>query len=163
MKPDGKGNFVAYPDSKTIWTIGWGSTFHKNGKRVKQGDKLTKAQVDELFNIDVAKFSQGVQFLLKGKAVTQQQFDALVSFGYNVGLDIDDDTKAEGLGDSTLLKKVLANPNDPSIKDEFIKWRNKGTSFEKGLLRRRLAEAHYYFTGQLKFEWDAEIKKIMGK
>ena len=52
---------------------------------------------------------------------------------------------AEGLGDSTLLKKVNANPNDPTIRYEFMKWISKGTIFEKGLRKRRKEEADMYF------------------
>jgi lysozyme len=65
-------------------------------------------------------------------------FDALVSFSYNLGLG--------NLDKSTLLKKVNANPSDATIRLEFMKWVNKGSSFEKGLTRRRKAEADLYFT-----------------
>jgi lysozyme len=157
----GGGKYKAYKCPAGKWTIGWGSTFLKNGKRVTEGLIMTQEQVDDLCAYDLNKFSQGVLLLLKGKQLSPHQFGALVSFAYNVGLDLDDDTKAEGLGDSTLLKKVLANPNDPTIRDEFIKWRSKGTSAEKGLLRRRLSEWWYYSTGQVKTSWDAEIKQIM--
>ena len=89
---------------------------------------------------------------------TDFQLAALVDFAYNVGLDIDADTIAEGFGDSTLLRLVNANPNDPRIfkyvldKDgiaktgscEFLRWVNKGTSFERGLRRRNQARCDMY-------------------
>jgi len=67
------------------------------------------------------------------------QKDALVSFAYNVGLDIDVDTKAEGLGDSTLLRKLNALDYDGAA-DEFVKWNKDNGKVVPGLSRRRLAE-----------------------
>lgn len=126
-------------------TIGYGSTFYPDGKPVKLGDTITQEQGENMLRIILKAFERDVNTLLK-TSVKQQQFDALVSFAYNVGSDIDADTKAEGLGDSTLLKKVNANPNDPSIRAEFMKWVSKGTQFEKGLTSRRKAESDMYFS-----------------
>lgn len=124
-------------------TIGWGNTFYLNGTPVKLGDTITQSEADKLFLNIVKSFEKDVNQLVKSE-INQNQFDALVSFAYNLGSDIDLDTIAEGLGDSTLLKKVNLNPNDPTIKGEFMKWVSKGTIFEKGLTRRRAAEyAHY--------------------
>lgn len=125
-------------------TIGWGNTFYEDGTPVKLGDKITQERADKLFLIKLGEFEKDVNNLLK-VTVSQNQFDTLVSFAYNVGSDIDTDTKAEGLGDSTLLKKVNANPNDPSIRNEFMKWVSKGSIFEKGLTKRRKEEADMYF------------------
>jgi lysozyme len=69
--------------------------------------------------------------------ITQNQFDALVSFAYNLG--------PSNLKVSTLLKKVNANPNDELIKLEFMKWVKAGGKTLKGLVRRREAEANLYF------------------
>lgn len=152
----------AYLDSKNIWTIGWGS-IRINGRAVQEGDEITQDQADKMFVNELKYMTDCVDKLLGSHQIAPCKRDALISFAYNCGPDIDADDKAEGLGDSTLLKKVLHNPNDPSIRDEFIKWRNKGTRSEKGLLRRRLAEAYLYFTCNLRFEWDDEIRKIMNK
>lgn len=156
-KPDGHGNYTAYPDSRGIWTVGWGST-RIDGRAVHQGDVVTQDKADSLLKSELAYTVKRNNDLLGNHTLNQSQFDSLISFGYNLGVD-----GAEA--HSTLLKKVLANPNDPTIKDEFIKWRNKGSSFEKGILRRRLAEAHLYFTGEIQDGedfWAAEIKQIMG-
>ena len=69
--------------------------------------------------------------------VTQHQFDALVSFAYNLGVN--------ALRNSTLLKKVNANPADPAIRDEFKRWNRAAGRVMAGLTRRRLAEADLYF------------------
>jgi lysozyme len=70
-------------------------------------------------------------------SITQNEFDALVSFAYNLG--------PANLKASTLLKKVNANPNDESIRLEFMKWVKAGGKTLKGLVRRREAEADLYF------------------
>ena len=70
----------------------------------------------------------------------------MVSFAFNVGSDIDVDNIPEGLGDSTLLRKVNANPNDPSIAREFIKWNKAGGRVLDGLTKRRIQESELYFS-----------------
>jgi len=139
----------AYQDSAKIWTIGWGNTSYENGARVKQGDLLSQYRADELFKRIANKFVNDVNFLTKNTFLKQYQFDALVSFSYNVGSDIDIDNIAEGLGDSTLLKLVLANPNDHKIPAEFLKWNKSKGKVLGGLTRRRKSEAHLYSTGEL--------------
>jgi lysozyme len=69
--------------------------------------------------------------------ITQNQFDALVSFAYNLG--------PTNLKSSTLLKKVNANPEDETIHLEFMKWVKAGGKTLKGLVRRREAESQLYF------------------
>ncbi len=136
---------IPYLDSAGVATIGFGNTFYPGGKRVTMKDKpITRAYGVEIFNIVVANFENEVYSLLK-KPVTQNQFNALVSFAYNVGSDIDVDTIAEGLGDSTLLKKVNANPNDKTIATEFAKWNKAGGKVNNGLISRRQLEAELYF------------------
>lgn len=125
-------------------TIGWGHT----GADVKAGMVITQARADELFRIDVGRFVKDVNFLVK-KPITQKQFDALVSFAFNIGSDIDDDKIAEGLGDSTLLRHVN-NGDFAKAADEFLKWdkaRVKGKLTRlAGLTKRRVAE-RALFTG----------------
>lgn len=67
-------------------TIGYGSTFYSNGKKVTLKDKLiTEQDATNLLTTVVTNFSSGVSKLLKIQ-VTQNQFDALVDFAYNVGI-----------------------------------------------------------------------------
>ncbi len=123
----------AYQDSVGIWTIGWG---HIHG--VKKGDKITQEEADAIFDAEIEMYIDGVNSMLKVE-VTQGQFDAMVSLAYNVGLDMDLDDVAEGLGDSTLLKKV--NRKDfAGAAEEFPKWNKAGGQVLNGLTRRRMAE-----------------------
>lgn len=120
-------------------TIGWGTT----GPDVRMGMTWTQGHADARFERDLADFAAGVTHLLRGKPTTQAQFDALVSFAYNVGLDDDADTKAEGLGDSTLLKKHLAGDFDGAA-DQFKLWNKQKGVVLAGLTKRRAAEARIY-------------------
>lgn len=141
----------SYQDSKGIWTIGWGNTSYKNGNRVKCGDRLSQQRADDLFKRIVQHFVNDVNYLTKGTLLKQHQFDALVSFAYNVGSDIDIDNIPEGLGDSTLLKLIKINPNHPEIPAQFRKWIKSDGKVLDGLVRRRKAEALLYTTGELNF------------
>lgn len=109
---------------------------------------ITQQRADALFAFILQLFENDVNSLLKVQ-VKQHQFDALVSFAYNVGTDIDADNIPEGLGDSTLLHLVNKLPNDPRITVEFLKWNKSKGRVSDGLVRRRTIEAHYYNTGTL--------------
>ncbi len=120
-------------------TIGYGST----GAHVKRGHDITLMEAENLLLHDLERFETGVEALVT-RPMTQGQFDALVSFAFNVGLDIDADTQAEGLGDSTLLRKFNAG-DLVGAEAEFKKW-NKATVHGRvveleGLTKRRACEA----------------------
>jgi lysozyme len=131
-------SLVAYPDPGTggdPWTIGWGHT----GTDVFPGYQISQEDADRMFREDIFAFVKDVNDLLDGVYATQNEFDALVSFAYNVGADIDADTVAEGLGDSTLLKKFFDGDIDGAA-NEFPKWNKAGGHVLSGLVRRRDAE-----------------------
>jgi lysozyme len=128
----------AYPDPATgghPWTIGWGHT----GPDVKPGMRITQERADQIFaEWDLPGFERDVSSLVR-VPITQLQFDALVSFSFNLGSDIDDDTIAEGLGDSALLRK-LNGKDYAGAADEFPKWNRAAGRVMLGLRRRRAAE-----------------------
>ncbi len=126
-------------------TGGWGTTVDENGQPFKLGRTESKAYWDGLFERDIAAFERGVTMLIGSAPTTQNQFDALVSFAYNVGLDIDNDTIVEGLGDSTLLKKHLRGDYAGAAR-EFAKWNKAKGRVLAGLTRRRAAEAELYLS-----------------
>lgn len=130
-------------------TIGWGNTFYQNGKKVTMKDApITREKADEILLFVISLFEKDVDSLVKANLQPYQR-DALISFAYNVGSDIDADDIPEGLGDSTLLKRINANPKDPSITNEFLKWNKANGQINPGLIRRRTIEAHYYNTGKV--------------
>jgi lysozyme len=132
-----------YLDVVHVPTIGYGSTMYRNGSKVKIGDPpISQAYAEELLAWEVAMKELAVQKALGGYTVNQNQFDAIVSFAYNVGVG--------GFSDSTLLKKIRLNANDPTIRTEFMKW-DKGHFNGKlvaipALTDRRKREADLYFT-----------------
>lgn len=138
---------TAYKDPVGIWTIGVGNTFYEDGTKVKQGDKITLERAYQLFGNTLKSFEDGVNRLVT-REINQNQFDALVSFAYNIGVGKQATAKspASGLTGSTLLKKVNANPCDLSIADEFMRWNKAGGKVLNGLVRRRKEEAELYFS-----------------
>jgi lysozyme len=126
-----------YKCSAGVPTIGYGATFYPGGKKVTMTDAaITEEQAVELLANMLVSFEKYVDSYCVD-TITQNQFDALVSFAYNLG--------PANLKSSTLLKKVNANPNDESIRLEFLKWVKAGGKTLKGLVRRREAEADLYF------------------
>ena len=123
-----------YRCSAGVLTIGYGHT----GSDVKEGMTITQAQAEELLKNDVKRFEIGVSTLTAGILLTQNQYDALVSFAYNVGLG--------AFQNSTLLKKMRENPKDPAIATEFAKWNKAGGAVIAGLTNRRAQESQLYFT-----------------
>lgn len=129
-------------DGKPV-TCGWGTTRDEDGKPIKLGVTWTREKADRLFARDLRDVEIGVNILLCGKPTTQAQFDALVSFAYNVGLDMNLDGIAQGLGDSTLLKRHMSG-NFIGAAAEFPKWNKNDGRVMAGLTRRRAAEAKLY-------------------
>jgi lysozyme len=124
----------AYQDSVGVWTIGYGTTMYLDGTRVKKGDVITEDKAEALLRIDIARRAAAVGTI----HVNQNQFDAILSFCYNVGLG--------AWAKSTLRKKIIQDRNDPTIRDEFMKWVNAGGKKLPGLVKRRKQEADLYFS-----------------
>jgi len=128
------GTFNAYPDPGTggdPWTIGWGTT----GPDVTPGVNWTQQQCDDRFTQDLNEFAQSVENAIGGAATTQPQFDALVSFSYNVGIG--------NLTKSTLLKMHKAG-DYAGAAGQFARWNKANGKVMAGLTRRRAAEAALY-------------------
>lgn len=125
----------AYRCPAGLWTISWGLTFYPDGTKVKEGDVITQQQAEDYFNAIVDDFAKKVDALIKSN-VSENNFSALVSFAYNVGMG--------NFQRSTLLRKVNANPKDTTIRAEFMKWTRANNVVLKGLVRRREAEAKLY-------------------
>lgn len=128
----------AYLCPAGIPTIGYGNTFYPNGVKVKMGDPpITEARASEILLAVLAKYEDAVNRYAQ-KPINQNQFDALVSFTYNLGMG--------NLRTSTLLKKLNINPSDATIAAEFLKWTRGNGVVLAGLKRRRTEEAQLYFS-----------------
>lgn len=124
-----------------IPTIGYGSTYYPNGKKVTLKDKaITKREAFDMFKIIADEFAIKVDKLITSK-ISQNKFNSLVSFAYNCGIN--------NLGISTLLKKVNFNPDDLTIKNEFLKWNKAGGKVVKGLTTRREIESQIYYENNI--------------
>lgn len=122
---------VAYRDSVNVWTIACGVTSASGLIVVKAGLVITQAQADDLNRRAFEQYADQVRKLLK-RAVTQEQFDALVSLNYNIG--------PAALGRSTVLR--LVNAGDMAgAADAILMW-NKPAS----ILSRRQAEYDQFRT-----------------
>ncbi|HGE6718604.1 muraminidase [Serratia sp. OLHL2] len=120
----------AYQDSVGVWTIGYGWTQPVAGRKVGAGMAIDAATAERLLVCGVAQFEQGVERLVT-VTITQGQFDALVSFAYNLGL--------RALEKSTLLRRLNVGDRQGAA-DQFGRWVNAGGVRLDGLVARRAAE-----------------------
>ncbi len=123
---------TAYQDLVGIWTIGYGHT----GPEVKAGQSISVAQADQLLASDLQRFEQGVAHLVT-YSLNQQQFDALVSFSFNLGL---------GSLQSSQLLRLLNAGDVAGAAAEFLRWNRAGGAEVAGLTRRRQAEQQLFLT-----------------
>lgn len=127
---------VAYlPTPADRPTIGWGATFDEHGVPIRLGARWTQARADARLAADLAVLAGRIGALLGSVTTTTAQFDALVSFGYNVGLG--------ALARSTLLRLHRVGDHDGAAR-QFARWTKQGGAVLPGLERRRAAEAALY-------------------
>lgn len=127
---------TAYRCPGGVLTIGYGHT----GSDVTPGQTISQQTADELFDKDLARVEDELQRWMHIDGVphlTQGQYDALVSFAYNLGVP--------RLRSSTLWRKVIMCPSDPSVAAEFTRWVNAGGKRMPGLVSRREQEAQIYY------------------
>ncbi|MDU4065939.1 lysozyme [Enterobacter kobei] len=121
---------TAYQDSVGVWTIGYGWTKPVDGKPIRAGMTIKQETAERLLKTGLVSYENDVSRLVKVD-LTQGQFDALVSFTYNLG--------ARSLSTSTLLRKLNAG-DYAGAADEFLRWNKAGGKVLNGLTRRREAE-----------------------
>ena len=129
-----------YYDSVGVATIGYGATKYPNGQKVKITDPAITEKYASQMLLDMIEqeYQKPVQNLVTSN-INQNQFDALVSFTYNVGVG--------AFSQSTLLKKVNENPNNKEeIKYQLSRWNKAGGSVLNGLINRRNDEISLYFS-----------------
>ncbi|MFZ5131411.1 lysozyme [Enterobacter roggenkampii] len=121
---------TAYQDSVGVWTIGYGWTQPVDGKPIRAGMTINQETAERLLKTGLVSYESDVSRLVK-VGLTQGQFDALVSFTYNLG--------SRSLSTSTLLRKLNAG-DYAGAADEFLRWNKAGGKVLNGLTRRREAE-----------------------
>ncbi|EKY4319278.1 lysozyme [Salmonella enterica] len=122
---------AAYQDGGGVWTIGYGHT-----RGVKQGQVINHEQADEFLNNDLRQVESCISERVT-VAINQNQFDALVSFVFNVG--------RQAFSDSTLLKK-LNEGKYRAAADQFTRWVYDNDQFVQGLYNRRVAERDLFLS-----------------
>lgn len=118
----------AYDDGVGVWTIGYGTTVI-NGVKVKKGDTCTLEQAKKYMASDLKKFEEAVNRVQV--PLNQNQFDALVSLTYNIGIG--------AFSSSTLLKKLNAGDYKGAAA-QFDVWVKAGGERMQGLVNRRAKE-----------------------
>lgn len=126
----------AYQDVAGLWTIGIGHLIRPNEQHLINAT-LTNDEVYEIFKNDVARFEIAIRQLVKVR-LTQNMFDALVSFVFNIG--------EEAFANSTLLKKLNNNAAKEEVASEFLKWNKAGGKVLAGLTKRREMEQKLFLT-----------------
>lgn len=148
-------------DKPGLYTIGYGTIQYPKGRVVMPGDTCTQEEADDWLDWGLTTRASLIDATLThaGKTITQAMFDSLTDFAYNEGV--------EGLiYKSTLWKKVLVNPNDPSIWQysldkhgvpqvnscEFLKWVYAAGEIVDDLIWRRSREADMFAGKPFKFK-----------
>ena len=121
----------AYQDAAKVWTIGYGHT-----KGVKKGDNITQVEAEAYLREDVEEVEG--QILALNLNLTQPQFDALVSFVYNVGIG--------AFKESTLLRFIREGRSENDIKKQFCSWVYSNGRTLPGLVKRREWESIRFFS-----------------
>ena len=140
-------------DPAGIWTVGYGHALQDTDKSWLKGDtghqkiykiypqylNMTEAQADALLISDLSYYEPRINGL--NLDLSQQEFDAILSFSYNVGVT--------AFKKSTLCRRIKNREGD--IKEAFLMWTKAGGVILPGLTRRRNTEATLFLTGNLAF------------
>lgn len=133
-----------YQCSSGTWTIGYGSTYYLDGTKIRKTDPIiSEHDADLLMRHTLGNYQDAINLLIIAN-LTQNQYDAIMSFVYNIG--------PGAFKESTILKRVNADPKDERIRAEFLRWnkekdRKTGKWKEnEGLTKRRKKESNLYFS-----------------
>ncbi|MCE5180594.1 MAG: lysozyme [Betaproteobacteria bacterium] len=122
---------AAYKCPAGVWTIGYGST----GPHVKRGMTITQDEAEELLLRDIARFEKAVDAATYDVSTTDNQFAALVSLAFNIGIG--------AFSRSTVLRKHRYGETKGAA-DAFLMWTKAAGRTLSGLVRRREAERRLY-------------------
>lgn len=125
----------AYLCPANVWTIGYGNTFYQDGRKVKQGDRISEPEAEKLLKVTVQKFADQVGELIK-VPVTSNQFSALLSLAYNIGVG--------AFARSTLLSMLNTGKSKQDVAIQFLRWDKANGRTLTGLQRRREREMELF-------------------
>lgn len=143
-----------YFDAAGKPTIGYGTLIDTPEEQYLKTATISVVQAEQLLRRDVKIFEGYVNQYVQ-VALTQSQFDALVSLTYNIG--------PGNLLKSNVLKLVNQSPNDPAIRAAFAKWNTAGGKVLAGLTKRRREEADLYFGGTFQPTGPANLLETVPK
>jgi lysozyme len=127
----------AYYDSLgQVWTIGWGNTYYANGSKVRQGDKITKGEADDMITWEMTQKESEVSKFVDPSNLTNNEYAALLSFAYNAG--------SYGLKKTAIdesLKNKSRQETANLIKDSVL---TAGGNYSQGLKNRRIDESRLF-------------------
>ena len=141
-------HFKPYLCPALLWTVGYGRVLYPEQNRLKlserktytlhQSDnrKWTQEEVDDLLRKDLLRFENGVCRMFPNVSLKQNQFDALVSFSFNLGL---------GTLQRSTVRSALLRGDEKTAIDSLLKYCRAGGKILKGLQLRRAAEADLFF------------------
>jgi len=141
----------AYLDSAGVWTIGYGHTTN-----VKQGMRISEQQALEFLKRDLATSEHGVSKLIK-VSLNEDQFSALVSFTFNLGV---------GNLQYSTLRRLLNNGDYMGASQQFVRWSKAGGKRLAGLVKRRLSERNLfrsknpYIVTSLPSDWESRYLEL---
>lgn len=142
------GSVEAYADPKVGWTlptIGWGTTKYPDGSAVKKGDIISRERAEQCLISEVThRCAPSLQAIPTWTQMNDNQKGALYSFAYNLGANF---YRGNNFQSITKVCDSIDKWNDVAwVTEQFVKYRNPGSSVEKGLRKRREAEAELFCT-----------------
>ena len=142
----------AYKCPASVWTIGYGHTSEAGPPVVREGMRITEPDATAMLQRDVERYERSVMAAVARKP-TQAQFDALVSFCYNVG--------PGALRKSSVLRH-FNNGNIPAAADAFRLWNKGGGRVLTGLVRRREAERELFLSEPMELPeaWKPQTRPV---
>jgi len=131
----------AYKDQAGVWTIGYGTTRYYPMGKIIEGDIIDQNRADSLLMMECDGIGRKIEDLLNVK-LKQCQYDALISFIYNVGMT--------AFKNSTLRILINQNSEEDKIREQFMRWskihRDGALIVSNGLRFRRKRESDLYFS-----------------
>ena len=129
----------AYRCPSGVWTIGAGHTGTVDGRPIAKGMTISHDKAMELLRKDLERFEECINGQPFAKRLMQNQFDALVSFVFNVG--------TAAFHSSTMRRKLCSGADSSSVAEEFGRWIYGKKGVLPGLVRRRKIEAAMFLHG----------------